>query len=76
MILPFVIFFKNRPNVKLNERELESFVWIPLRQILRNRSTARIGSREVPAFIIGDTIIWGLTYRIVESFIQAVSASR
>jgi 8-oxo-dGTP pyrophosphatase MutT (NUDIX family) len=72
MILPFVVFLKHKPTVELNRKELESFVWIPLQQILKSKNTVEIGSLEVPAYVVGKTVIWGLTYRILESFIQII----
>jgi 8-oxo-dGTP pyrophosphatase MutT (NUDIX family) len=69
-ILPFVILLENKPIIKLNRKELEAFIWIPFQQILTSKNTVRINSREVPAYVIGKTVIWGLTYRILESFIQ------
>lgn len=70
MILPFVVLVEHKPIIRLNEEELQSFIWIRLQQILGSRNTVRVGSREVPAFVVGKTVIWGLTYRIIESFIQ------
>ena len=72
IILPFVILLEHRPIIRLNRKELESFIWIPLQEILRSKNTAKIGSREVPAYVVGKTVIWGLTYRILESLIQIV----
>jgi 8-oxo-dGTP pyrophosphatase MutT (NUDIX family) len=76
MILPFVVFLEHKPIIKLNKKELESSIWIPLRKILKSKNTVRIGSREVPAYIIGKTVIWGLTYRILETFIQIIKRVR
>ena len=75
MILPFVVFLERKPVVKLSMKELESFIWIPLRQILKSKNMVRIGSREVPAFVVDKAVIWGLTYRILESFIQVMKSA-
>jgi 8-oxo-dGTP pyrophosphatase MutT (NUDIX family) len=72
VVLPFVILFKNKPLIKLNEEELYFFFWIQLQQIHRSKRTARIGSRQMPAHVIGENVIWGLTYRIVESLLQRI----
>jgi 8-oxo-dGTP pyrophosphatase MutT (NUDIX family) len=74
MILPFVVFLEQKPVIKLNRKELESFIWIPLQQILKSKKSVKIGSREVPAYVVGKTIIWGVTYRILESFIQIIKS--
>ena len=68
-VLPFVILVGDEPSVKLNEKELEQYFWVPLEELVRNRTTARLGFGEVPAYVVGSIVIWGLTYRIVESFI-------
>jgi 8-oxo-dGTP pyrophosphatase MutT (NUDIX family) len=75
LILPFAVLLEHRPIVKLNEKELESFVWIPLQQVLKSKGTVRIGFREVPAYTVGKTVVWGLTYRILESLIQLVDSA-
>jgi 8-oxo-dGTP pyrophosphatase MutT (NUDIX family) len=74
MILPFVAFLERRPSIRLNKKELESFLWIPLQQVLKGKNTVRIGSQLMPAYVVGETVIWGLTYKIVESFIQIINS--
>ena len=71
-VLPFVILIENEPSIRLNEEELEEYFWIPLEDFVRNRTTAKFSFGEAPAFVVGSTIIWGLTYRIVESFIHCL----
>lgn len=71
-VLPFVILTENEPSITLNEKELEEYFWIPLEELVRNRTTAKFSFGEVPAFIVGSTIIWGLTYRIVENLIHCL----
>jgi 8-oxo-dGTP pyrophosphatase MutT (NUDIX family) len=73
-VLPFVILTENELSIILNEKELEEYFWIPLEELVRNRTTARFSFGEVPAFVVGSTIIWGLTYRIVESLIRFLEA--
>jgi 8-oxo-dGTP pyrophosphatase MutT (NUDIX family) len=71
-VLPFIILAENEPSITLNEKELEEYFWIPLEDFARNRTTAKLSFGEVPAFIVGSTIIWGLTYRILESLINCL----
>jgi 8-oxo-dGTP diphosphatase len=71
-VLPFVILIENEPSIRLNEEELEEYFWIPLEDLVRNRTTAKFSFGEAPAFVVGSTIIWGLTYRIVESLIHSL----
>ena len=70
-IVPFVILLEHEPTIKLNE-ELEKFVWISPEQLVRHRGTAKLSFGEFPAYIVGNIVIWGLTYRILEAFVHAV----
>jgi 8-oxo-dGTP pyrophosphatase MutT (NUDIX family) len=74
-ILPFVILLENEPQIRLNKKELAEYFWIPLSQIERSRGAAKFASFEAPAFTIGETVIWGLTYRILESFLQVLRST-
>jgi len=71
-ILPFVVLLKHHPSIKLNE-ELEGFVWISLEDLLQHKDTVKFSFGEFPAYIVGNTIIWGLTYRILEKFIHILN---
>jgi len=70
-ILPFVILLEHEPSIKLNEKELEGFVWISLRELVQNRGTVKLDFGESPAYVVGGSVIWGLTYRILENFFRA-----
>lgn len=71
-ILPFVILLENEPAVTLNEKELEDFVWITLKELSRNRGTVTFWFGEFPSYNVGHHVIWGLTYRILEMFLQTL----
>lgn len=68
-ILPFVILLEHEPSIKLSE-ELEGFVWISLEELVRHKGIVKFSFGESPAYIVGNSIIWGLTYRILERFIN------
>ncbi len=68
-ILPFIVLLKDEPEIKLNEEELEDFVWISLRDLLKNKGKVTFPFGEFPAFIVGTYTIWGLTYRILEELL-------
>jgi 8-oxo-dGTP pyrophosphatase MutT (NUDIX family) len=74
-ILPFVILLENEPQIRLNKKELAEYFWIPLSQIERSRGVAKFASFEAPAFTLGETVIWGLTYRTLESFLQVLRST-
>lgn len=69
-ILPFVVLLEHEPLIKLSENELERFVWIPLDEITKHRGTIRLSFGEVPAFVVGNIVIWGLTYSVLEDFLD------
>jgi 8-oxo-dGTP diphosphatase len=71
-VLPFVILIEDEPSIRLNEKELEEYLWIPVERLVRNRTTVKFSFGEFPAFIVGSTIIWGLTHRIVENLIRCL----
>jgi 8-oxo-dGTP pyrophosphatase MutT (NUDIX family) len=75
LVLPFVILFQNKPLIKLSEKELDSFFWVSLQQLNRSRKTIKTGSLRVPAYIVGKNVIWGLTYRIIESLFHKLWAN-
>lgn len=66
-VLPFVILLEHEPSIKLND-ELKRFIWISLEELARHKDTAKFNFGNFPAYIVGDIVIWGLTYRILEKF--------
>lgn len=71
-VLPFVVLLEHEPLIKLSAKELEGFVWISLNEIIKHRGSARLSFGEVPAFVVGSIVIWGLTYRALENFIDVL----
>jgi 8-oxo-dGTP pyrophosphatase MutT (NUDIX family) len=71
-IVPFVILLENEPIIRLNEKELEWYAWIPLKDLTKYKGKANFSFGEFPAYIIDDRAIWGLTYRIVEYLLQMI----
>ena len=68
-ILPFVVLLGYEQSIELNE-ELEGFVWISPDALVQHRGTIKFGFGEFPAYIVGSIVIWGLTYRILERFVN------
>jgi 8-oxo-dGTP pyrophosphatase MutT (NUDIX family) len=66
-VLPFVILLEHEPLIKLNE-ELERYVWVSLEKLVEKRGPVNFSFGEYPAFLRGNNVIWGLTYRILERF--------
>jgi len=76
MILPFVVLLEYEPSIRLSKRELEGFVWIPLRDVIRGKGIIEFDFGEVSAYTVGHTVIWGLTYRVLEDFIRTVERAK
>jgi 8-oxo-dGTP diphosphatase len=75
-ILPFVMLLTDEPQLKLNKTELETFIWVPYEEVVQSKGTAEFSFGKVPAYIFADAIVWGVTYKILSQFVQAVEASQ
>jgi 8-oxo-dGTP pyrophosphatase MutT (NUDIX family) len=73
-ILPFVVLLEGEPRLKLNRAELESFLWVPYQKVVQSRGVVKFSFGKVPAFVFADAVVWGITYRILSEFIEAVEA--
>jgi 8-oxo-dGTP diphosphatase len=71
-ILPFVILLTDEPELRLNPAELETFLWVPYEEFVGSRGVAEFSFGKVPAFILADAVVWGVTYRILSGFVRAV----
>jgi 8-oxo-dGTP diphosphatase len=71
-ILPVIVLLEDEPKLKLNKEELESFIWVPFEEIVQSKGAVEFSFGKVPAYIFADAIVWGVTYRIISKFIQAV----
>jgi 8-oxo-dGTP diphosphatase len=69
-VLPFVVLVEDEQLISLNRKELQEYFWVPVEELSGNKKTVELSFGECPAFVVGKTIIWGLTYRIVESLIR------
>jgi ADP-ribose pyrophosphatase YjhB (NUDIX family) len=72
MILPFVVLLEQEPVMKLSKAELEAFIWVPYEEISKCQGTATFRFGEVPAYVLSDAVIWGVTYKILNEFVEAV----
>lgn len=72
VILPFVVLLEDEPKLKLSERELETFMWVPYEKVVQSKGTAELNFGKVPAYILADAVVWGITYQILSEFVEAV----
>jgi 8-oxo-dGTP diphosphatase len=74
-ILPFVIHFDAKPHIILNNKELQSFVWVSVTRLPACEGKAQTPFGEFPAYTVGEYTIWGLTYRILSHFLTLLHTS-
>jgi 8-oxo-dGTP diphosphatase len=72
-ILPFITNLNREQNIKLCTSELEMSIWVPVEKIAQSRGTTQISRGEVPAFILENAVVWGITYRILNDFLNAIN---
>jgi 8-oxo-dGTP pyrophosphatase MutT (NUDIX family) len=71
-ILPFIFLLNHEPEIKLSGEELEKYIWVTPRQLLVNKGSTKFSFGTFPAYIIGDSTIWGLTYTILTKFLEVI----
>jgi 8-oxo-dGTP pyrophosphatase MutT (NUDIX family) len=71
-ILPFVVLQEKEQDIELNG-ELIGYFWESLKKLEQNGGSIKFKSKEVPAYIIGNNVVWGLTYKIVNNLLSLLS---
>jgi 8-oxo-dGTP pyrophosphatase MutT (NUDIX family) len=78
VIVPHVFSLEREASLKVARSEVELALWAPIAPMLRNESlTSRSYVREgiaidLPGYSVGADVVWGLTYRMLELFFDAV----
>jgi 8-oxo-dGTP pyrophosphatase MutT (NUDIX family) len=67
-VLPIVYLYEGRPEIRLNS-ELTAYRWVHLKDLRTNRTTAKVKGWEGEVFKLGDDIVWGLTYRMLDNLL-------
>ncbi len=74
-VVPSVFLLKGEAEVRTNE-EVTSYRWVGLERLLSEqaRSAYRLEFggqvREMPALLVGDYVVWGLTHRIISKLLE------
>jgi 8-oxo-dGTP pyrophosphatase MutT (NUDIX family) len=74
-VVPTLFLLKGDVQVRTND-EVTSHLWVELERLMSDEAGAtyilRQGgeSREVPAFRVGDYVVWGLTQRIISALLE------
>jgi 8-oxo-dGTP pyrophosphatase MutT (NUDIX family) len=73
LVLPFVVALETEPEINLNHSELDSHIWVPYEKIVQSNGKTRLPNfGEVPAFVLENVVVWGMTYKILSDFILSV----
>ena len=73
-VIPAVFLLLKEAKATPN-REVSGYKWVPLDEFQnpRSASTYRFSapgsSRDMPAYAVGDYVVWGLTHRIISSLL-------
>jgi 8-oxo-dGTP pyrophosphatase MutT (NUDIX family) len=76
-VRPFVFFIPERKRVTLSAEVTEA-VWVPLDALasdaLRGRREVVVQGKtlDVPAFIVDERVVWGMTFHLLERFVAKV----
>ena len=80
-IAPFVFELAEAPELRQNH-EVEEVLWAPLTALARGESRDTVSyvhegqKLELPAWNVDGRLVWGLTYRMLVSLIERVTALR
>ena len=75
-ILPFVVVLAESQEIKLNLKELESYMWVPIGKLSKSKAAAQVRIDKVPAFVLENVVVWGITHRILSDFIEAIEKTK
>lgn len=81
-ITPFVFELQSDPPLRLEAGEVADAVWTPLRPLFRGEARTTYpyvfggGRLELPGHRVGERVVWGLTYQMLEALFQLVRAPR
>ena len=73
-VVPSVFMLKRGVDVRPNE-EVASFRWVDLEDLVAPESQSKYefarggDTAQMPAYALGDYVVWGLTYRILSSML-------
>ena len=78
LVVPYVAFTREPLEPRPGPEIAEAF-WCSLATLPPTRATTRVmtilGDLTVPAFLYGDRVIWGFTYRLLEELLVLVGLS-
>ncbi len=79
-VRPFVFWAPGARETVLSNEVAEA-LWVPIAQLasgaLRATRPVRVGATtlEVPAYVIDERVVWGMTYRLLELFLERIRSA-
>lgn len=76
LIAPFVFAVPATATTHIDAREVEAAIWVPLSALRDESAASEIlielegNPRSFPSLQYGEYVIWGLTHRILEQFLE------
>jgi 8-oxo-dGTP pyrophosphatase MutT (NUDIX family) len=80
VIAPFVLAVPPDTRAEPDAREVQAAMWVPVDALRATTAIAEVhmnlpdGSRSFPSLIYQDFVIWGLTYRVLQQFLEISQA--
>lgn len=68
-VQPVVYLYDGDPQVTLNY-ELTKSMWVPMGELRRSRAQAVVKGFDSSIFKVGGEVVWGLTYRMLETLLE------
>ncbi len=68
-VLPLVYLYDGRPEIRLNH-ELTAYRWVHLKELRESRTTAKVKGWEGKVFKLGEDVVWGLTYQMLDKILE------
>lgn len=78
VISPFLFLVDFEHPTRVDETEVAAALWVPMRHFRDNEFHGSIrferegAQMDFPAFHVGDHRVWGLTYRMIRGFLEAI----
>lgn len=71
-VLPLVFYKKDQQPIMLN-KEHEKYIWVSIGDLKNSRDHAIVKGWDGPIFRLGDDLVWGLTYRMLDQLLGLLS---
>jgi 8-oxo-dGTP pyrophosphatase MutT (NUDIX family) len=80
VIAPYVLAVPPATEAVPDGREVDAAIWVPVPALRGDDAVSEIlielqdGTRRFPSIVYGEYVIWGLTHRILEQFLEVAEA--